>query len=286
MTAAPLALAERYVDIDQPERALAALDRLDGSALEDPEPWRLRAAALALLERHEESADAARRGLELDPDDVGLLALLGLARSRLGDPAGAEEALLAALRLQSDRPDLLCQYAMVVARDGQLDKAQHLVDRAAAGDPEAPEVLRTRTGLAYLRGDRRGTREHSRELLAYDPLDAGGHAMLGLDAYERGDKGRALGHFETAARQDLEDEDMVGAAREMRLATHPLMLPLFPFERFGPMGSWLGAMALILGTRAAGLGTVSALITIVWVLLCVYSWVAPPLLRRALARRR
>ena len=71
-------LARHYVDIDRPQDALGALGRVTGQALEEPEYWAVRAHALLQLDRPDESAEAARRGLETDPEDIVLLVLLAL----------------------------------------------------------------------------------------------------------------------------------------------------------------------------------------------------------------
>jgi hypothetical protein len=77
----------------------------------------------------------------------------------------------------------------------------------------------------------------------------------------------------------------VSAIVELRMATHPLMLPYRPLQRYG----WAGSAALwgvgVVGLRA--LNAVSPQLTIafgaVWLAYVVGSWVVPPLLRRYLA---
>ena len=93
-----LALARHYLDIEQPRRALEVLDRREHD-VGDAEYWRLRATALIAVDRYREALDAAARGLDLDPGDVGLLLVSALAHRGVGDLAAAERALLAALRI-------------------------------------------------------------------------------------------------------------------------------------------------------------------------------------------
>ena len=172
-----LELARHYSAIGQPVRVL---DTLEGvGAPDEPEVWALRAEALYQLDRYREGADTARRGLELEADDVGLLDLLALNLMELGDLAGAEQALLAALELWPDHETLLCHYALACARHGQRDKAERLVARAARLEPESLDVLRARAQVSYLNGDLRATRRHVDELLASDPEDTVAHTLLG-----------------------------------------------------------------------------------------------------------
>ena len=109
----------------------------------------LRGEALYQLDRYSEGAEAARRGLELEPEDMALLDVLALNLIELGDLAGAEQALLSALELWPDNETLLCHYALACARGGQATKASQLVDRAARLDPTSTDVLRARAQVAY-----------------------------------------------------------------------------------------------------------------------------------------
>jgi hypothetical protein len=62
------------------------------------------------------------------------------------------------------------------------------------------------------------------------------------------------------------------------------MLPVRPFIRFGPLKTWLAALVVIYGLRLAGLPILAVAAGLIWALLCVYSWVVPPLLRRWMRR--
>ncbi len=58
-----LAVAFHYLEVGQPQRALAALDGLAGAGLEEPRAWFARGQALYDLERYAEAADVAKAGL-------------------------------------------------------------------------------------------------------------------------------------------------------------------------------------------------------------------------------
>src|SRR6185503_17605352 len=68
-----LTLAEHFLHMGRPDAALEALERVGGAAAENADAWRLRAWALADLERHREALDAAKSGLRIEPDDTYLL---------------------------------------------------------------------------------------------------------------------------------------------------------------------------------------------------------------------
>ena len=278
---AELQTARRYIEIGRPEQALATLSSVDSETASTTEARSLRGFAFLGIEDFDRAAEAAGNGLQDDPGAIDLLYLLSVAEERRGDLGAAESAVLAALEQDADDPDLLCQYASVLMRGGQLDKAGRVLDAAAASDPDSPEVLAGRQSLAYLRGDNREAKRISEQILAIDPESVRGHRMLGAFDLSRGRAAAAADRFGEAVRQDPTDERYAADAREARaMATNPLWWPTLLFMRAGVVGSWVGAMAVIFGLRALGLTTASGIAGIAWLILCVWSWVVPPMLSR------
>lgn len=284
-TAAPLALARHYVDVDQPGRALEMLGRVGGDELEQPEFWSLSAVAHYELDDYERAAGAAQEGLARDPESVRLLYLLAMAEAERGRLAEAERAALGALELDPDDPALLCAYARVVARGGQLDKADRLVDEAAAIDPEEPDITRMRAFLAFLRGRDREAAGYADELLNVDPESPSAHRLRGAALLRQGDVRGARRSFEAVAGDDPTDHELADVTRAARAATHPLLWPMLPLQRLGVAGSWVAAMAVIFGLRGAGLETAAGIAALVWFLLVIYSWTVAPLVLKRLTSR-
>ena len=277
-----LELARHYSEIGQPRRVLEALDGTE--AFESPEGWALRGEALYQLDRYTEGAEAARRGLELEPDEMVLLDVLALNLIELGDLPGAERALLSALELRPDHPALLCHYALACAAAGQADKALQLVDRAARLDPESTDVLRTRAQVAYLSGDKKLTRKYADELLAAEPEDRIGHLLHGNLLVERNVYG-AVAHFDEATRLDPSDQQTADVARYNRTLTHWLQWPIYPIQRFGVLKVWGGYLVLLLLVTASGQMTLAAVLIALYLFLVVYSWTIAPAARWWMQRR-
>lgn len=280
-----LQLANHYLAIDQPQRALESLALAGEGLLDSAVFFELRARALRALDRHAEAAEAAARGLAIDGEDVDLLRLRADSLAELRQLPAAERAILRALALQPEEVELLCSYALIVARGDQLGKATRLAERAAALEPDSRRVQATRLVLAHLRGEGGRVREHARALLADAPDDAGSHYAAGFAESRHGRPEAAARHFRTAARLDPSDADYASAARQARYAAHPLLWPLRPLERLGVGGTWLAAIACILALQLAGFTAAAGLAALAYVSLCVYSWVVPPLVRAWLRRR-
>lgn len=278
------ALAQHYVDVGQPQRALDALRAADERALEDTDFWRLRGWALHDLESFDEASDTAREGLKRDPHSFALLHLLAVTEAELDNLAEAERALLAALELDPENPYLLGTYARLLARGGQLDKAERVAAEAARSSPDDPAVAQLRGLLAFLRGRNRDAERFSEEALAYDPEDAAAHALRGASIAHRDLRG-ARRAYETAIRDDPSDRYIGEAVRQTRIATHPLMWPMLLIHRLGVAGSWVAAMVTIFGLRGLGYDTAAGVATAVWLALVAYSWLAAPAIERWLRSR-
>lgn len=271
-------LARHYLEVDQPQRALEALGRLQD--VDDPEVWALRGWALIDLDRHDESVEVARAALSRWPGDVDFLRLLAIGEAHRDHLAEAESAVLSALELEPDDTHLLCAYADTLMRGGQLEKAAHVLELAERADPDDVLVIRMRLNLAYLRAHDGEARELAEELLSRDADDPQGQVMLGGLDLEKARLASAERRFGTAIRSDPSSQGVARSARVVRAMRSPLYWPLLPFERFGPGPTWLVAIALIFGLRAAGLQAASGIAALVWLALCIYSWTVGPLLQR------
>jgi tetratricopeptide (TPR) repeat protein len=95
--------------------------------------------------RVKEAADLFRKGLELAPDDPGLLHRLGTALFMAGDAAGAVQQFEQALRRAPEFPRAHFGLAMVLDLSGRHAEA---IERFAAAVKYQPDYLEARLGLA------------------------------------------------------------------------------------------------------------------------------------------
>ncbi|MEU6073234.1 tetratricopeptide repeat protein [Micromonospora sp. NPDC047074] len=280
-----LARVAQLLEVNRPEQALAEVDRLPAGLATSQAAFRLRAAALTVLDRWDDVVTVARQGLAESGPDAELLGRLGLALRHRREHAPAERALLDALAIEPENPWLLCQYADLCAAVGQTDKAERLAARAAALAPEAPAVFASRFQIAYVRGDDRAAERIAQEFLGAWPGNPAALALHGVAAARRGRVGTAHRAFGQATAQAPADTDYADAAWESRVHAHPLLLPLRPLYRLGMFRTWLLAVGLIVLLNAIGLKVLAGLFGLAWLLFCVWSWIAPPLVRRMVLGR-
>ena len=117
-------------------------------------------------------------------------------------------------------------------------------------------VFATRVRVAYALGDDREAERISQEFVAAHPENPQALALLGATTAIRGDAHAAYAHYRQAAAARPTDAALGEATLAMRVAGHPLMRPLYPMRRFGPLQIWLAWLAVTTALRAAGLTAV------------------------------
>jgi tetratricopeptide (TPR) repeat protein len=280
-----LTLARHHLEIRRPEQALSALARAQRLAAVSPEAWRLRAAALIYLERYDEAADAASRALALDASNAWAFILLAQSELGRGDLAASERAFLAALELDPEDATHLALYAKACLIAGQIQKGKQLLDVAIEIEPENRTALRGLWLVAYIQGHNAEARRISDEYLAGDPDDAAAHVIAGNTGLVRNDFESARRHFAAGVRAHPERGDLAKVARETRVYGSWFLWPIRPFLRWGSATLWfvgVGGMVLL---SSVGWGRAALAWALLYLFLCVYSWVVPPLVRRAQRRR-
>lgn len=281
-----LELAHHYLEIGNDRAALDALERAGDDALNDVDYWAVRSAALRGLDRSPEASDAARRGLQLDPEDISLLDSLALAELDRDHFGSALHALDAALDVAPELPILHAHRALALALSGRHAEGRQAAESALALDPNSISALRARAQVALIAGDDANTvRAFAADLLEISPDDQVGHAVLGSLSARQKDFRRSARELSEAARIDPSNKLVAEGAREARVYAHPVLAPVRPVWRFGRWRTWGLFVALSITLGAFHQWTLRLILTGFWLLLVVLSRAGPPILRR-LERRK
>ncbi len=186
-------LAMGYLAPEADREAVAGLDPKDGMplhrAMED--------ARHAL--RRGRPADAEARLLEvLDalPANVSAWNVLGLARTRQGDLAGAREAYTRSLALDPRQHRALGMMGTLHIQAGELDPARERLDQALEVTPGFVEAMLNRAQLETLAGDTAAAEAWVERAHAVDPTFPRGWKALGDLRFRQGRWDDALGWYE------------------------------------------------------------------------------------------
>jgi tetratricopeptide (TPR) repeat protein len=288
----PLVLARHYLQLDQFERVLEALENVTAAELDDAEVWRIRAGALHGLRRHAEAVGAAERGLARQPDDVVLLDQLALSAFECGKRRSAHQALARALELAPDDALLHAHRAIFLARTTRsfrtgrkrFKEATASAELAVSLAPESLQVLRIRAFVASLAGDRRAP-VYKQQLLALDPDDKSSRLVSGAVSARGRDIDAALGHYVEAARLDPSDHRTAWVGRRSRMLMHPAAAPLRLIWRVGARRIQLMVVVLSFALVAVHAPTARAILLVCWLVLVAYSVVIRVGLRLRFGRR-
>ncbi len=118
------------------------------------------------------------RALEIDPENVDALSMLGGMRSDMGDLAGGEDYLRRAVRLDSESCDAHYNLGNVLFRQGNIDEAIICYKRTLKIVPEFAEV-RYNLGAAFLqKGSVDEAINHFQEVLHIKPDNVGAQNIL------------------------------------------------------------------------------------------------------------
>lgn len=277
-----LLAAYHYLEQHEPERALALLDGVARPDLEDENFWFLYGQAFYDLARYREAADMAQAGLVRAPDSTMLLYLACNCQAALGDLAAAERAILAALKLMPEDAGLLCRYAILVAQAGQLEKASRLLAEAERSAPTHPHLTQARMIISYLSGDNAHTIETGKRMLREDPDNMFGHYMLASSLIGQGRVKEADKHLRQVAGDNADDPHIAEALHELRVAQHWLLWPMRLLARFeyANIIVWFAAIATFSLLRLLDMNRAATIFSLCYIIFAIYTWVAPPLLRR------
>jgi Tfp pilus assembly protein PilF len=178
-----------------------------------------------------------------------------------GEAARAKELLLEALALDAGHTDALTQLANHELHAGDTARAAQLIDQALTGDPADRGAHVVAGYIDLARGDAASAEQHARFVLKQSAEDLGGMRLWTAIQARRS---WVLGAWwRWNAWMSLGDD-----RRQVALL----------------IGGFVIARLAIIVADALGLDATARFLSLAWLGLCAYTWFAPELFRRMLAR--
>ncbi|MBW9216356.1 hypothetical protein KV102_16075 [Mumia sp. zg.B53] len=283
-TSDPLAMAEHWLDVGNPQRCLDLLAE-GASEPDQARAFELRSLALIRLGRRQEGYEVALRGLEIDPDSGPLHFYAAQAADFSRRPKEAERHFQRALALCPSDLAIRTRYGAFLVDEKRLAEADRQVTQARELDPEALELTLLRARIAVARKGWEQARALARRVLAEEPNNSEALQLDAVAASELGDQETAVRSMRRAAATNLDDRELALAARRAAIAMLPVMWPLRLLSRFAWWQVALVTFVALRLVRATMPEPVQITVAAVWVAFLVYSWALPAVLTAWVKRR-
>lgn len=245
-------------------------------------------ARAAVLDRElKEARELIQRALALSPDARGPRALLFHIEFEESQFAPAEQLIISLIRDNPRNPDYLAMYAKLMLFAGHLPKSEQLTIEAMKLDPRHVEARRVKVLLDVVSGKHRAATETIGNLIAEDPQNAELAHTLFYVLVSRGQLEVAERLGRELLRLQPNNQLMVSALVELRVISHPMGLPLYPFRKWGWIGSALLWVVVIFGCQLLERynQALATTILLTYCFIALYSWIYPPIMRRWLQAR-
>jgi Flp pilus assembly protein TadD len=244
-----LALCQWHLP-DGKKDALRTIEQAISVSPGDPDHHIVRSFILSELGRTREALAAARTALGMNPHDPRAFSAQAQAHLHLAEWAQAEAAARSALALDPDFPLAATQLSQALRLQNKMEE-------------NAAQI---------------------QAMLARDPDDADVHATAGWSALQRGAIHEAGSHFREALRLDpghpSAREGMLSAFRARSLFYRGYLKYAFWMQRLGVNARWAIILGLFVVVKISSLvftgplRLVGILITALYLLLCLWVWIA------------
>jgi tetratricopeptide (TPR) repeat protein len=264
---------------------------------EDPEHARAHASlALALIGARRLEGARIEIGLALAHDGNDAFchhaaAVVRRAERKLDD---AWQHCLVAIEHDEDVPALVLGASIQLLR-GLHDEASELVERALERAPGDAGALRMQARLLLAVGDLDAAARSIETSLRAEPDVIESHVIAGHVALARGAIDDADRHVQVALHASADDVDAIGLLCAIKARRSRLLGLWWRWSSWvarrgagGQIGLQIGSfllarLAMILA-GAVGLDELAGVIQVAWLGFCAYTWIAPVMLRKMIAR--
>jgi len=201
---------------------------------------------------------------------------------------------LVALEQESDVGALVLGAQIQLLR-GEPDEARDLADRALEKSPEHPSALRTVARVALDAYDLDDAADAIARALRVSPEAIETHVLAGQIALARGEADDADHHLQVALRADPTHPDVLALLASCKARKSRLLGAWWRWHSWAAARSEGRRVAILLGSfviarlamiLAGALGDerLEDVVYYAWMAMCAYTWIAPVMLRRMIAR--
>jgi predicted Zn-dependent protease len=240
----------------------------------------------AIIENETDHVDEAERTLKQilsrDPDHFDAKYLLSAVHIGKDEFAEAELLLIDLIRDFPREPQYFTRYAYLMLQTMNLEKAEKLSAEALRLEPGHPGALTISILCSLSKSSNDTAKEQFSDLVRnYPDAEFSAHSLY-IMLVENKQYRAAKRIAQELLRSNPDDTDYLEMVKSLRLTTHPVMLPLYPLQRWGWHASavmWM--ITIVVAGMARNHLPPEQAVVIIFVFLgyIAYSWIVPPILK-------
>jgi Flp pilus assembly protein TadD len=211
--------------------------------------------------------------------------LLGVINMERRNYVEAEESLLESLRHNPENPRVFAKYGYLMLKTGHDEKAEKLLTEALKIAPHDPVVIDISFQFYLVKNNKEQQLLFLSKYLQYSDNEIGKLVKVGVIELRRGNYKAARESFIQAYLLDPTNEELLLVIEEVDKDYHPIFFPQRMISKIGgPAVVWVMAVVIIIGLSRFGFSKLSFIFSAFYVLLCIYSWLAPTIYQRFLKK--
>ena len=233
------------------------------------------------LSDYQKAKEFTLNGLAQGNQNEGSHSLLGLIHMELNEWVQSEKHFLESLRLDPQNPKTLARYASLMLRTSHSEKGKKLLEEARRIDPEDEVVLQYWYDYSQLHEDLELQQDMLNDIVSSDEdeytklLNITRH-HLAKDNYKE-----AYLTARDAFTMNPHDESVLNLLKELKILNSPFMWPISIISKVGgPLVVWGAFIAIMILLNALKLEALMIYVLYPYLAFCIYSWIAPPIIRK------
>lgn len=221
--------------------------------------------------------------LRRDPDHFDAKYLLSVIHTGKDEFSKAELLLIDLIRDFPREPQYFARYAHLMLQTMNLDKAEKLAAEALRLEPGHPDALTISILCSLSKSNNTTAQEQFSYLVRnYPDAEFSAHSLY-IMLVENKQYRAAKRIAQELLRNNPNDNNYLEMVKSLNLITHPVMLPLYPLQRWGWHASaviWMIAIVIVGIARNHLPPEQAVIITFIFLGYVAYSWIVPPILKR------
>lgn len=233
------------------------------------------------LSEYEKAKEFILNGLAQGNQIEASHCLLGLIHMELNELVQSEKHFLESLRLNPQNPRTLARYASLMLRTNHAEKGKRLLEEARRIDPEDEAVLQYWYDYSHLLEDLELQQDMLSDIVSSDEDEYTKLLNITRHHLAKENYREAYKAARDAFTMNPHEESVLKLLKELKILNSPFMWPIHLISKVGgPLVIWGALIAIMILLNALKLETLMIYVLYPYLAFCIYSWIAPPVIRK------